>query len=271
MDNDGAQGADDGAAAGGSGESGSKKFVPPSDGSWIPKVRHDEAVNAERARLARVEAELAALKQAQVKATEQPVKKYTRQEVNAAVASQAITAEQAEDILAKQLREDAIVEAERRILGKVEAKRAQERVDTDLEEYKRLDPSIMEEGSETRQRVREEFEYLVGLGNEGAAGNPKTLQTQLLAIRAVLGPLDKLRTAKSARRETESHEETGGSTGSGQRRTESKGAWDKLDQRQKSYYEAAIREGLYKDRKAVEAELSYTRKPNSPRRSGARG
>lgn len=271
MAEEGAHSADDGATAGGSDDSGSKKFVPPSDGSWIPKVRHDEAVNAERARLARVEAELAALRQAQQKTVDQPAKRYAKAELDAAVAASQITSAQADEIWATQIREDAKREAKAEVLGAVRAERAQERVDTDLEEYKRLDPTIMEEGSETRTRVREEFEYLGSMGHATAAGDPRTLQTQLLAIRAVLGPIDKLRTAKSARRETESHEETGGSTGASQRRQGPKTAWDALEERQKTYYETAIRNGLYKDKAAVEAELKYTRKPNSPRRSGARG
>jgi len=255
----------DGATGGGSGETESKKFVPPSDGSWIPKVRHDEAVNAERARLARVEAELAALKQAQAKPADTQVKRYTRAELNAAVAANQITSDQSDEMWATQIREDAKREAKAEVNIAVRAERAQERVDTDLEEYKRLDPTIMEEGSESRQRVQQEFNYLVELGN------PRNTKTELQAVRAALGPIDKLRTAKSARRETESHEETGSAGQGSQRRSGPKTAWDALENRQKAYYESAIRNGLYKDKAAVEAELKFTRKPNSPRRSGARG
>jgi len=268
MENEGAQ-SGDGATGGDQSKDGSGKFVPPSDGSWIPKVRHDEAVNAERGRVARLEAELAALRlaqQRQPEKDEEPAKRYTKAELNAAVSSQTITADQADEIWAKQIREDAKREVKAEVLGIVEANLAQERVGTDLEEYKRLAPEIMEDGSETRQRVREEFDYLVSMGHAGKVEDPKTLQTQLLAIRAVLGPIDKLRTAKSARRDTESHEETGGASAGGQRR-QAKSAWDSLDKRQKDYYEAKIRDGMYKDKAAVEAELKFSRKPHSGRTS----
>lgn len=274
MANEGAQGAGDGAPAGDP-KDGSGKFVPPSDGSWIPKVRHDEAVNAERGRVSRLEAEIAALRLAQQKQPvhdEEPAKRYTRAELDAAVTAQTITAEQREEVWAKQIREDAKREAKAEVLGTVRAERQQERVETDLNEYKALAPEIMEEGSETRQRIHEEFQYLIGLGDPGGQNDPRTLQTQLKAIRAVLGPVDKLRTAKSARRETEAHEETGGSSGgaSGRTRSAPKTGWDSLDKRQKDYYDAKISAGLYKDRAAVEAELKFSRTANSPRKAGAR-
>lgn len=270
MANDGAQ-PGDGAPGGGSGEPGSGKFVPPTDGSWIPKVRHDEAVNAERGRVSRLEAENAALRLAQQKQPEHEdsAKRYTKAELNAAVEAKTITADQAEEVWAKQIREDAKREAKAEVLGTVRAERQQERVETDLNEYKALAPEIMEDGSETRLRIHEEFQYLVGLGDPGGANDPRTLQTQLKAIRAVLGPVEKLRTAKSARRETESHEETGGgSSGGSRRRSEPKTAWDALDKRQRDYYEAAISKGQYKDKAAVEAELKYSRKAD--RKAGAR-
>lgn len=268
---DGAQ-PGDGAPGGGSGEPGSGKFVPPSDGSWIPKVRHDEAVNAERGRVARLEAENAALRLAQQKPQEQdePAKRYTKAELNAAVQASQITAEQSDEIWAKQIREDAKREAKAEVLGTVRAERQQERIDQDLNEYKRLSPEIMEEGHETRQKIHDEFQYLVGLGHPGAANDPRTLQTQLLAIRAVLGPLERLKTAKSARREAEAHEETGGNSGAAPRRQGPKTGWDSLDKRQKDYYEAAINKGMYKDRAAVEAELKYSRTAAASRKAGAR-
>ena len=265
----GAQDAGGGAPAGDPTKEGSGTTKSPSgdDKDFVPKAQFLAALKSATEKYQALEVQLAEMRGRQSAFTkaDEPAKRYTVAELNAAVAAQTITADQAEEIKSKQIREDAVAEAERRILGKVGAERAQERVGSDLEEYKRLAPEIMEDGSETRQQVREAFDYFVGLGDPGAAGDPRTLQTQLKAIRAVLGPIEKLRMAKGARRETEAHEETGGSTGGSQRRQALKTPWDSLDKRQKDFYEAKIRDGLYKDRAAVEAELSFARRPNSGR------
>ena len=84
------------------------------------------------------------------------------------------------------------------------------------------------------------------------------LATELAAIREVLGPIERLKTARSARRETESHEETGGGGGGGEGR-KAKTGWDALDSRQKAHYERMIAQGMYKDKKAVEEELKFAR------------
>jgi hypothetical protein len=248
--------AGDGAPAGDS-EDESKKFVPPKDGSWIPKARFDDALNAEKGRNARLEAELAALKVAHERKSpaDEPQKRYTKAELNAAVQAGQITADVSDEIWAKQIREDATREAETRVLGTVRAEQRQERINSDLNEYKRLAPEILDDGHETRQKIRDEFNYLVT-----TLGSPKTVETELAAIRAVLGPIERLKTARSARREAEAHEETGGSGGEGApRRGSAKTGWDALDARKKSYYEGAIAKGLYKDRKAVLEELEFAR------------
>jgi hypothetical protein len=262
MANEGAQ-PGDGATGGDQSKDGSGKSSGE-DKDFVPKSQFLAALKSANEKNHALEVQIAELRGKQStaahKVDDEP-KRYSRAELSTAVEAKTITADQAEEIWAKQIREDVKREVKAEVLGVAEANRKLERVETDLNEYKRLAPEIMEEGSETRQKVREEFEYLVGLGNPGAADDPKTLQTQLLAIRNALGPLDKLRTAKSARRETEAHEETGGSSGSGsRRRSEPKTAWEALDKRQKEYYEGAISKGLYKDKAAVEAELKFSRK-----------
>lgn len=263
----------DGAPGGDTSKDVSGKTKPSGDEKeFVPKSQFLAALKSANDKYQALEvrfAELSGRQSASVQKADEP-KRYTRTELNAAVEAKTITADQAEEVWAKQIREDVKREVREEVLGATEAKRALERVETDLNEYKQLAPEIMEDGSETRQKVREEFDYLVGtLGEPGAAGDPGTLKTQLKAIRAVLGPIEKLRTAKSARRDTEAHEETSSGGGTQRRSSGPKTAWDGLDQRQKAHYQKMIDQGFYKDKAAVEAELKFTRTPNS-RRSGAR-
>jgi hypothetical protein len=256
----------DGATGGDQGKPGSKSTPSGDDKEFVPKSQFLAALRSANEKNQALEVQIAEMRGRQsagVVQVDEP-KRYTKAELNAAVEAKQITSEQSDEIWAKQIREDAKREAREEILSVTKAERQQERVETDLNEYKQLAPEIMEEGSEVRKRVQDEFNYLVSLGNPGAANDRRTLQTQLLAIRAALGPLDKLRTAKSARRETETHEETGGGgSGSGQRRGAPKTAWDQLDKRQRDYYDGQISKGMYADRAAVEAELKFSRSANS--------
>lgn len=244
-----------GAPAGESGEPGSKTLPPKDEKDYVPKAQFLAALKSATDKYHALEVKLAEL-QGKAAASEKQAdtpKRYTKAELNAAVQAGQITADVADEVWAKQIREDAKAEATRDVLGTVRAERRQERINSDLAEYKRLDPSVMEEGSETRQKIRESFEYLTG-----TLGYPATLETELAAIREVLGPLERLKTARSARRETEAHEETGGA-GEGQQRKSAKTGWDALDARQKAHYDKLIGQGVYKDRKAVEEELKFAR------------
>ena len=118
----------------------------------------------------------------------------------------------------------------------------------------------MDEGSELRDKIKAEFNYLVrDLGEPGTG--PDLIKTQLKAIRAVLGPLDKLEKASSARRAQESHEE--GGSGGGKPNNpgggSSKKLVDHLKGEAKDYYANLVKKGVYKDWDAVEKELKYAR------------
>lgn len=186
----------------------------------------------------------------------EPPKRHTAADLKAAVEANQITQVQSDEIWAKQVKDEAGDEAERRALAAVSRQTTKDRVDADLTKYKRLAPEIMDEGSDTRQKVREEFTALVETGMP--ARGPQALATELAAIRAVLGPLDKLEKARTARRHEE-HDEQSGGGGEGRKSGQGKTAWDRLDARTKAHYEKGIAAGRYKDRAAVEAELKFAR------------
>lgn len=189
-------------------------------------------------------------------------KRFSRAELSAAVKADQITQEQADDIFAKQVKEDATTEATRAALEAVDRRSQQKDLDSDLAQYKRLEPGLRDRSSEIFGRVKSEFDYL------RERGHPDSLATELAAMRAVLGPVDKLEKAKSASRAAEHHEESGGGGdggGSGQKKV-----LETLSAREKSYYQKLIDNGHHKDWAEVESLLKNHARPEVRRRAGAR-
>ena len=254
-----------GAPAGGSPEGGQDN--KPGDGEFVPKTQFIAALNsAERKREAEVsglQSRLAEL-EAQVKAkpAEQP-KRYTRAELTAAVDAGQISQAQADAQYEAQVNLDAETRAERVALDTVSAVERKRFVDSDIARYKAAAPEILDDAHETRQRVKVEFNALVALGDD-----PRDVATQLKAIRAVLGPIDRLEKARSGRFQHESHRETGGGSGGGDGGKPRNGKLsDQLNAEGRKYYEKGIEQGRYKDWAAVEDELKYA-KPATRQRLG---
>lgn len=257
QDDDGQSGS--GAPEGGSPEGGSEKDALEEkferrikSALASQKQHHDREVAAVRAEFEALKSGVGARKDPPA---EQP-KRYTRADLRAAVTALQITQEQSDDIWDKQVKDEAKEAAVQAADEHVTRKTAKERIDADLATYKRLAPEVMEEGSEVREAIKREFQALVQSGMPGRDG--QNLVTQLAAIKAVMGPLDKLEKARGARRQVEHDEQSGGS--GGRRDNSGKSKVDQLDARKKSYYEQGIKSGRYKDWKAVEAELEFARR-----------
>jgi hypothetical protein len=260
-DGDGAGG---GASGGGSPEGGQGKS--PEDGETVSKKQFLGALkSAEEKRKAEVAALQSQLQelQAQVKAkpADQP-KRYTRQQLNAAVEAGQITQEQADAQLDAQLREEAEERAHRVALETVSVVERKKLVDSEIERYKAAAPEILDDDHGTRQRIKQEFQGLVALGD-----SPKDVATQLKAIRMVLGPIERLERSRSGRDDHDSHRETGGSGGGGSGPKKTGKVSERLNAEARRHYEKLIDRGVYKDWDAVDAELKFA-KPATRQRLG---
>lgn len=240
-----------GAPSGGSSEDGSENAL---DERFEKRIRAALANQARQyeSRIESVRAEFDAFKAgAGSKKDEerQQPKRYTRTEFKAAVDAGQITQEQADDRWAQQVREEAREDAVAAATAAVRGGTQKERVDSEISRYRQLKPEIMQRGSDTRNQVTDEYKALVD------RGSPENVATELAAIRAVLGPLDKLEKSAQATRSQESDEQGGGDSrpkgGTG------KNLVDKLDARAKKHYEKGIEQGRYKDWKEVESELKF--------------
>jgi hypothetical protein len=220
----------------------------------VPKSQFLAALsNAEQKRereLAALRAEFEAkLEKATAKPADQP-KRYSRPELLAAVSAGTIPQDQADAEWERQIREDARAEARQIATETVSRAQRMESVSTQISQYTEAVPELLDRGSDTYQKVAGEFRFLVAQGDD-----PKSLSTELKAIRAALGPVEKVRAARSGRASHEDHRETGGGGGGAGPRGGQGNL--KLTERERAHYQRGIDNGLYKDWKAVETELKF--------------
>ena len=238
-----------GAPSGGSSEDGSENDDKPISARQLKAALASQRVAFEE-KLAAKDREFAAFKAGTGTKPADLPKVYTKAELKAGVDAGQITQDQADSIWDTQ-RETQVSEKARLAAEEaVNRKATQERIDSDLSSYKRLKPEIMEEGSETRESIKAAFKRMT------SRGSPANEATELAAIEAVLGPLDKLENAAKATRSQESHQESGGGKpagggGSGKKLV------DHLKGEAKEYYAEQIKKGLHKDWDSVEKELKY--------------
>lgn len=248
-------------------------FVPPADGSWVPRERLNEATAEVRTlseRLARLEGRLSALPsggQPPVAPRPELKKTYTRQELNAAVARGGLTREQADDVWAVQLESNIATKVDQTTAQAVAAVVRAQRLDSELGQYRTLVPdAFVDNGNAQRGRVRQEWEYLTSLGH------PDSPETELAALRAAFGPAAALSTARQKPDTRETHQETfasgdGGDSGAD---TPDPGKPPKgLTRDEYAYYDDLRRKGIYRDWNAVREELKFANQ-GLRKRMGAR-
>ncbi len=196
------------------GDDGSDKdggWKPPSDGSWLPKVRVDEMVNEakgaatrEAAEAARLRSELEAERAKTAKASEpRPV---SRAELNQLVADGKITQDAADAHWEKTVVETAERKARAAAADEVVGRERSAVVKNQLAEYRKLIPEAWTPGSKERAKCEKEFAALIGIGF------PDNAVTEAAALRAAFGDPEVIRASRSTGRNGpgETFDEVGG-------------------------------------------------------------
>ena len=236
------------------------EWKPPSDGSWLPKVRVDEMVNSARGEASRVaeeaarlRAEVEALKASKVEAA--APKPLTRAELKSLVEDGKITQDAADAAWDKQVIETAKSEATKAARGEVEGQKRDGAVNQQLAEYKQLVPAAYEAGTKERARAEKEFNKLIELGF------PNNRATEVAAMRATFGDPEAIKAARSTGKNGpgESHAEVGGGDRPGGNGADADGKPKGLTPRQDAHYSNLISRGVMKDWKAVAEELKFAK------------
>lgn len=231
-----------------------KTFVPPKDGSWVPR----EKLNKVLERLHRAEGQIEALKTSHTSppnapANRAPAKPVTRASLMAEVEAGRMTREQAETVWENQI----VRKATENAISHVAQVSQQTTVQARLAEYEERFPDLRDPDSDLFKAATAE---LAGMLNTGL---PDTLATTLVAVEKALGLLAR---TKAPRPGGEPNAE-GGSSGYGAagpvRKPGEPIKWGDLDKRQQDYYDKCIEHGQYADRAAVLKTL--TKYPPKPR------
>lgn len=209
---------------------------------WIPKQRLDEVLGDVR----QLRSELQAEREARIRLEEQgkpaAPQKYTRAQLRELVATGQMTQEQADDTWDEQRERQITERVQQTVTEVVTTSRVTDTVASDLGRYKAAVPNIMIEGSEERQRVVNEFNFLVGLN-----GQPKTpkerLAMELAATRAALGPIERVERGKGRTVHEPNPEAGGGRPGSGGGGSGKKTLLDQAPERYRQHYQRMLDNG----------------------------
>ncbi len=206
---------------------GQTEFVPPKDGSWVPRERFDHVAR----RVAALEAQAAVKPEAPLPTTAEIRQQLDNGDID--------------DAQADEMRESRIV---REITDQVAVSSAsqsrEQRLQAELRRYEQEVPEFQNTGSVTFNRVSETYRRMVQ-----DDGLPNSSGTQVAAVRQVLGPLSAI-----PQRKTDSFDD---SVGGGQQPVGDKTLYDGLTKDRKDWYQTGIKAGRYKDQAAVEDELKY--------------
>lgn len=217
-------------------------WEPPKDGTWVPKSRMDESVNTHKDRATLAEAEAKTEREARIRLEERltvgETKKVenvgvTRVQLNQEVTDGRITQVQADDMLMAQEKKSWLAEAEQKFTQQRDEDQRSRQIDEGIAAYTRACPEVQQQGSDERKKVTLEYNELVRMGQ------PPTFSTELLALRAVFGPADKLTELRSKRA---AHSETG--TGGGADGAPASRSLSGVAARQKAYYDERVKRGI---------------------------
>jgi hypothetical protein len=214
----------------------------------VPKWRLDQVLGqlrSERDKSGQLEDRIAKLETA---ASQPQTHQYTATELDAFVNEGRISQTQASEILLKQAEQRTEARIESEVSSRTAAIARDSTLGTEMSAYVDKVPDLQDTSSEVFGRVQQEFNYLTG-----TLGMPSdSIETQLAAVRGVLGPVNSIGANQPSTRRVETHQETGGA-GAGDEDNAFSGdlQWSDLSAGQRAYYDNEIRNGTYKDREEV--------------------
>lgn len=187
-------------------------------------------------------------------------KEHSASELRRMIEEEEITQGQADDIIQNQTNDRITKRVDEEVHERVTAAANKSKIDGEISRYIEAQPDAASEGSDIHTKVSTEYRYLLGIGHEDNTA------TQLSALRAALGPVERLNMTPPGKGERETHQESTGSGGEGEGRSEESGAWPKgMNKGHRDYYTDLINKGIVSDRKAAIDEFNYKPKHGARR------
>lgn len=212
---------------------------------WARAKAAEARMQEEREGRIRAEAEAQVLRETRAAQPAKPDDKVLSwPELKQMVADNKISESDALEYREKAVRTQAVREAETNITNKFSQQSRNARIDAEIGRYKDAIPDVNVQGTDERKKFDTEFRYQV----EFAGMDPKSLTTQLAALRAVYGPAEKAVQYAKARKSSgaESYAETSGG-GAAVNAQPAKTWKDKLAPHETAHYDRMIAHGRYGD------------------------
>ena len=212
---------------------------------WARAKAAEARMQEERDARIAAETEARILRETRAKEPEKVEQVVSWKELKQQVANNVITEEDALEYRDKITAEKAAKAAEERLTKKLTAQSTNARIDTEIGKYKDALPDVNVPGTDERKKFDTEFRYQV----EFAGMDPKSLTTQLAALRAVYGPPERAVQYAKTKGKGSSGAESYAETSNGGRGPAPAGkVWhDKLPAHEKAHYERMIERGRYGD------------------------
>lgn len=176
---------------------------------------------------------------------------YTRAQLEAAVEGGKITKAEADaiwDTQSQRQTQRLVADTVKTVLTETQQ---QTTVDSRIAEYQALKPEVMKADSPERARVKQQYDYLVSIGQ------PATKSTELAALTMCYGSLDALKAAHAATRDDETLMDVGGGTPPVAGGDGNDGPKTKLSARERAHYQKLIDKGMYRSWADVDKEMEY--------------
>ncbi len=181
---------------------------------------------------------------------------YSRAELKRAVEQGKISDDEMESIWEQQVEKRIAAEVQKTTENTFGNASREAQVSNQIAAYAEKLPDLRDKDSDAFRRVREEYDFLV------SAGDPKdSLLTELKAIRAAFGPVDRIKRAKANRPET--HQEGSDRGGDFSRsQNDEDGAPGDIPARFRTFYRTQINKGIYNgwDDEGLKKEIAHIRK-----------
>lgn len=176
---------------------------------------------------------------------------YSRAQLEAAVEGGKITKAEADaiwDTQSQRQTQRLVADTVKTVLTETQQ---QTTVDSRIAEYQALKPEVMKADSPERARVKQQYDYLVSIGQ------PAAKSTELAALTMCYGSLDALKAAHAATRDDETLMDVGGGTPPAAGGDGNDGPKTKLSARERAHYQKLIDKGMYPNWAAVDKEMEY--------------
>jgi len=235
-------------------------FVPPKDGSWLPRDRVGQMVSSavadETSALSRKIADL----ESQVESQNKPPEELSGQRIAELVDAGSLSDEEAGRIKERQMETRISRNVEERTASTLTQAELDRNVGDEIGRYMEKVPNLAVTGSEELGRVRTEFNYL------RQHGQPDSKSTELAALRAVYGPAASV---QSGTPERETHQEMGGD---GSSPADNKAGDDfKLTADEAAYGKDLVSKGIYTNLDQYREEVKGSGNSGIRERAQARG